>query len=184
MRFDIVLNDLAGLAWTRKEIRMNSDGTPWRPLVHALDICQAILTVLEAPMEAVSNEVFNVGETEHNYQVRQIAEIVGQVFPGCAVSFGPPSADNRSYRVSFDRIRKHLPTFKCRWDAKGGAEQLLRLFERIDMTEEVFQFRTFTRLKQLEHLIRTHQIDGSFFWTEPNQREPSPGELIPALSAR
>jgi nucleoside-diphosphate-sugar epimerase len=166
MRFDIVLNDLAGLAWTRKEIKMNSDGTPWRPLVHALDICQAILAVLEAPIEAVWNEVFNVGETEHNYQVREIAEIVSEVFPGCAVSFGPPSADNRSYRVSFQKIRKHLPTFKCHWDAKRGAEQLLRLFERIDMTEEMFRFRSFTRLKQLEYLIRTHQIDGDFFWVK------------------
>src|SRR5271166_3894367 len=77
MRFDIVLNNLAGLAWTTKEIRMTSDGTPWRPLVHGLDICQAILGVLDAPREAVANEVFNVGDTQHNYRVRQIAEIVG-----------------------------------------------------------------------------------------------------------
>jgi len=90
MRFDIVLNNLAGLAWTTKEIRMTSDGTPWRPIVHGLDICQAINNVLEAPLEAVANEVFNVGDTEHNYRVRQIAEIVGEVFPGCSVSFGSP----------------------------------------------------------------------------------------------
>jgi len=166
MRFDIVLNNLAGLAWTTKEIRMTSDGTPWRPIVHGLDICQAIIAVLEAPREAVSNEIFNVGDTEHNYRVKEIAEIVGEVFPGCTVSFGPPTADNRSYRVSFEKIRKHLPNFKCRWDARRGAEQLLNLFRRVDMTEEVFQYRTFTRLKQLEYLIRTHQIDDSFFWTK------------------
>jgi nucleoside-diphosphate-sugar epimerase len=166
MRFDIVLNNLCGLAWTRKEIKMISDGTPWRPIVHAQDICQAILAVLDAPLEAVANEVFNVGDTGHNYRVREIAEIVGQVFPGCTVSFGPPSPDNRSYRVSFDKIRKHLPTFKCSWDAKRGAEQLLDLFRRIDMTEEAFQHRSFTRLKQLEYLIRTGQIDGDFFWTK------------------
>jgi nucleoside-diphosphate-sugar epimerase len=166
MRFDIVLNNLAGLAWTKKEIRMTSDGTPWRPLVHALDICQAITAVLEAPLEAVANEVFNVGDTEHNYRVREIAEIVGEVFPGCSVSFGPPSPDNRSYRVSFEKIRKHLPGFKCRWDARRGAEQLLNLFRRIDMTEEVYQYRAFTRLKQLEYLIRTHQLDDNFFWTK------------------
>ena len=165
MRFDIVLNNLAGLAWTTKEIRMTSDGTPWRPIVHGLDICQAITSVLEAPLEAVANEVFNVGDTEHNYRVREIAEIVGEVFPGCLVSFGSPSPDNRSYRVSFDKIRKHLPTFKCRWDARAGAEQLLELFRRVDMTSEAFQYRTFTRLKQLEYLIRTKQIDENFFFT-------------------
>jgi nucleoside-diphosphate-sugar epimerase len=166
MRFDIVLNNLAGLAWTVKEIRMTSDGTPWRPIVHALDICQAIIGVLHAPREAVANEVFNVGDTDHNYRIKEIAEIVEEVFPGCTVSFGPPSLDNRSYRVSFDKIRKHLPEFKCRWDAKKGAEQLLDLFRRIDMTEELYQDRAFTRLKQLEYLIRTRQIDDNFFWTE------------------
>jgi nucleoside-diphosphate-sugar epimerase len=164
MRFDIVLNNLAGLAWTTKQIKLTSDGTPWRPIVHGLDICQAIIAVLDAPLEAVANEVFNVGDTEHNYRVREIAEIVGEVFPGCSVSFGPPSPDNRSYRVSFEKIRKYLPTFKCRWDARRGAEQLLELFGRIDMTEEAFQYRTFTRLKQLEYLIRTRQIDDDFFW--------------------
>jgi nucleoside-diphosphate-sugar epimerase len=166
MRFDVVLNNLAGLAWTTKQIKMTSDGTPWRPIVHGLDIAQAIIAVLEAPIETIANEVFNVGDTEHNYRVREIAEIVGGVFPGCSVSFGPPSPDNRSYRVSFEKIQKHLPGFKCRWDARRGAEQLLNLFRRIDMTEEVFQFRTFTRLKQLEYLIRTHQIDDDFFWTK------------------
>ena len=166
MRFDIVLNNLAGLAWTVREIRMTSDGTPWRPIVHGLDICQAIIAVLEAPLEAVANEVFNVGDTGHNYRVKEIAETVGEVFPDCRVSFGPPSPDNRSYRVAFDKIRKHLPGFECRWDARRGAEQLLELFRRVDMTEEVFQYRTFTRLKQLEYLIRTRQIDDNFFWTK------------------
>jgi nucleoside-diphosphate-sugar epimerase len=166
MRFDIVLNNLAGLAWTTKEIRMISDGTPWRPIVHGLDICQAIIGVLEAPFEAVANQVFNVGDTDHNYRVKEIAEIVGEVFPGCTVSFGPPSPDNRSYRVSFEKIRKHIPGFKCHWDARRGAEQLLGLFRRVGMTDEVFQYRSFTRLKQLEYLIRTRQIDDNFFWTE------------------
>jgi nucleoside-diphosphate-sugar epimerase len=169
MRFDIVLNNLAGLAWTRKEINMTSDGTPWRPIVHGLDICQAILAVLEAPQEAVANEVFNVGDTNHNYRVREIAQIVSEVFPSCAVSFGPPSSDNRSYRVSFEKIRKHLPGFECQWDARRGAEQLLELFRRIDMTEEAFQYRSFTRLKQLQYLIRTGQIDNNFFWIDSEQ---------------
>ena len=81
-------------------------------------------------------------------------------------SDGPPSADNRSYRVSFEKIRKHLPDFKCEWDARRGARQLHDLFKKIDLTAEVFRDRSFTRLKQLEYLIRTRQIDGQFFWTE------------------
>jgi len=166
MRFDIVLNNLAVLAWTEKEIRMTSDGTPWRPLVHGLDISRAIIAALEAPREAVHNQVFNVGDTTHNYRVREVAEIVAEVFVGCTVTFGPPSADNRSYRVSFEKIKKHLPAFKCVWDARRGAQQLYELFKKIDMTAEVFQYRTFTRLKQLEYLIRTQQIDEQFFWKE------------------
>ena len=166
MRFDIVLNNLAGLAWTTREIKMSSDGTPWRPLVHGLDIARAIIAVLQAPTEAIHNEIFNVGDTSHNYRVREIAETVGKVFPGCRVSFGPPSEDNRSYRVSFEKIRNHLPGFTCSWDARRGAEQLHNLFKRIDMTEEVFKYRAFTRLKQLEYLIRTQQIDSEFFWKE------------------
>jgi nucleoside-diphosphate-sugar epimerase len=167
MRFDIVLNNLAGLAWTTKEIKMTSDGSPWRPLVHGLDIAQAITLILEAPVEAIHNEIFNIGDTEHNYTVRQIAEIVAGVFAGCKLSFGPPSPDNRSYRVNFDKIHKHLPGFKSAWDAQKGAEQLYSLFARIDMTPELFQARTFTRLKQLEYLLRTKQLDESFFWQKP-----------------
>ena len=144
---------------------MTSDGTPWRPLVHGLDIARAIIAVLQAPTEAIHNEVFNVGDTSHNYRVREIAEVVGEVFPDCRVSFGAPGQDNRSYRVSFEKIRKHLPGFRCAWDARLGAKQLHDLFKRIEMTKEVFEYRTFTRLKQLEYLIRTQQIDPQFFWT-------------------
>jgi nucleoside-diphosphate-sugar epimerase len=176
MRFDIVLNNLAGLAWTEKEIRMTSDGTPWRPLVHGLDICQAIVAVLEAPPDAVHNEVFNVGDTSHNYRVREIAEIVANAFPGCKVSFGPSGADNRSYRVSFEKIRERLPDFRCMWDARRGAQQLYDLFTRIEMPRELFQHRAFTRLKQLEYLLRTRQIDAQFFWNDPTTIDAAPSD--------
>jgi nucleoside-diphosphate-sugar epimerase len=166
MRFDIVLNNLSGLAWTTREIAMTSDGSPWRPLVHGLDISRAITSVLEAPVEAVHNEIFNVGDTNHNYRVKEVAEIVADVFPGCKLSFGSSGADNRSYRVSFEKIRKHLPGFSCDWDARKGAEQLYRVFKQVDMTSDVFQFRSFTRLKQLEYLLNTQQIDKEFYWTE------------------
>ncbi len=163
MRFDIVLNNLAGLAWTTRQIKMTSDGTPWRPLVHGLDIAQAILAVLDAPVSAVRNEVFNVGDTRHNYRVREIAEVVAATFPDCQVSFGPPSPDNRSYRVSFAKIQRHLPGFACQWDAARGARELLEVFQRVQMTPEQFQHRAFTRLRQLEHLLRSGTIDEKFF---------------------
>jgi nucleoside-diphosphate-sugar epimerase len=164
MRFDIVLNNLAGFAWTTKEIRMTSDGTPWRPLVHVEDICQAIILALKAPREAVHNEIFNVGDDEQNYRVREVASIVGRVFDGCTVTFGPPSGDNRSYRTSFAKIRRHLPAFQCGWPAERGARQLLDIFGQVQMTNDVFTFRGFTRLKQLTHLVATQQIDADFFW--------------------
>ncbi|MEZ5651377.1 MAG: SDR family oxidoreductase [Burkholderiaceae bacterium] len=164
MRFDIVLNNLAGLAWTTKEIAMTSDGTPWRPLVHGLDIAKSIYCALEAPREAVHNQVFNVGSTEQNYRVRDIAEIVAGAFPGCKLSFGSNGADNRSYRVSFEKIYTKLPGFSCDWDAVRGAAQLAEVFKRIDMSAAEFQYRAFTRLKQLEYLLGTEQIDKDFFW--------------------
>ena len=164
MRFDIVLNNLSGWAWTTKRIAMTSDGTPWRPLVHVLDICKAIICALEAPRPAVHNQVFNVGHNEDNYRVREIAEIVAVTFPGCEVTMGSSGGDNRSYRVSFDKIHRELPGFSCDWNARAGAEQLREVFERIAMPDEIFQFRAFTRLKQLEFLIRTRQIDAEFYW--------------------
>lgn len=164
MRFDIVVNNLSGLAWTTKEIKMTSDGTPWRPLVHILDISQAVACVLEAPVEAVHNQIFNVGDTRDNYRVKEIAEIVAETFPGCALSFGKADADNRSYRVSFDKIATRLPGFKARYRAGDGARQLREIFERIRFDAEKFKFRAFTRLKQLEYLIANGKLDNDFFW--------------------
>ena len=164
MRFDIVLNNLCGLAWTTSEIKMTSDGTPWRPLVHGCDIAKAILQVLAAPRVVIHNEVLNVGDTQHNWRVRDIAEIIAGVFTGCRLSFGPPSADNRSYRVNFDKIHSLLPGFACDWDAEKGAKQLHALFARIQMTGEQFEARPFTRLKMLQHLLASGQLDASFFW--------------------
>jgi nucleoside-diphosphate-sugar epimerase len=166
LRFDVVLNNLAGLAWTTGEIAMTSDGTPWRPLVHGLDIARAITAVLDAPADVVRAEVFNVGSDEQNYRVRDIAEIVADVFPGCRLSFGPPSADNRSYRVSFAHIANDLPGFSCAWDARRGATQLRDVFERIELDAATFTSRGHTRLTQLEYLLRTGQLDADLFWKD------------------
>jgi len=165
MRFDLVVNNLAGLAWTSGRIAMVSDGTPWRPIVHVLDICQAFLKTLAAPREAVHNEVFNVGRTDENYQIREIAACLATVFPRCEVSFGQSDPDQRSYRVSFDKIHERLPGFACDWDLTRGATQLRDLFEAVSLTEDQFRFRAFTRLRQLKHLIDTGQLDAEFFWT-------------------
>lgn len=168
MRFDLVLNNLCGVAWTTREIKMTSDGTPWRPLVHGLDIGQAIACCLDAPVENVHNQILNVGDTTHNYQVKQIAEFVAEAIPGCQLSFGNSDSDNRSYRVSFEKIKKVLPDFQCQWDARKGAKQLVDLFSKIDFKAEDFQWRGFTRLKQLQYLRETGQIDDNFFWKQPN----------------
>lgn len=164
-RFDIVLNNLAGLAWTTGELVMISDGTPWRPLVHVLDITQAVRRVLDAPVEVVHGEIFNVGSTEQNYRVREIAEIVAAEFPGCTTSFGDAGGDNRSYRVNFDKITNKLPGFECQWDAAKGAAQLHRIFRAIELDAETFTGRGHTRLLQLQHLISTGQLDSDLFWS-------------------
>jgi nucleoside-diphosphate-sugar epimerase len=170
-RFDIVLNNLSGLAWTTSKIAMNSDGTPWRPLVHGLDIAKSIYCALEAPRDVVHNQTFNVGSNEQNYQVREIAETVANEFPGCELAFGPPGGDNRSYKVNFDKISSELPGFSCDWNAAKGAAQLHQVFEQIGMDEATFTGRGHTRLKQLEHLIATKQLDADLFWTGSTQTE-------------
>lgn len=164
MRFDLVLNNLAGLAWTTKQIKLTSDGSPWRPLVHVLDICEAIICALEAPREVIHNQIFNVGNDGGNYQISEIAQIVSEVFTGCQLTLGTNDGDNRSYRVSFDKINSLLPEFACRYDVRSGAKQLKELFEQTAMSSETFNFRAYTRLKQLEYLIKTGQIDDNFFF--------------------
>jgi len=164
-RFDLVVNNLSGLAWTTKQIKMDSDGTPWRPLVHLLDICQAACLTIESDRKAVHNQIFNVGDNNENYQVKDIAKIISDTFPGCSLSMGTRGGDKRDYRVNFDKIKKILPGFQTKHTVASGAKQLLRVFETIGMTPEVFQSRGHTRLKQIQYLISTKQIDSDFFWT-------------------
>ena len=165
MRFDIVINDLCALAWTTGRIAMTSDGSPWRPVVHVQDICQAIYRSLTAPEAAVAAKTFNVGQTSENYRVRELAQIVAEEFPGCEVAVGTAAGDNRSYRVNCDRIRDQLPGFACQYSARDGVRQLRHLFERIQLSPDVYRFRAFTRLKQLQYLQATAQIDSDFYWT-------------------
>lgn len=164
MRFDIVLNNLCGFAWTTGKIVMTSDGTPWRPIVHIDDICTAIRCCLSAPKESISGKVFNVGSNQENYRVREIAETVKNVFPDCELTFGDSGGDNRSYRVNFDKIHSELPGFSCSWTALKGAQELRQMFERIQMTVEEFEAPPYTRLKCLNQLRQTHQIDDNGYW--------------------
>lgn len=164
-RFDLVLNNLCGYAHTIGEIRMTSDGMPWRPIVHIEDICEAMLCALKAPKEAVAGEAFNVGADSENYRIREIAEIVARTFPGCALTVGESGGDTRSYRVSFAKIRAHMPEFETRWTAERGARQLKSVFERIGLTGATFEAAPFTRLKEIKHLRETGQIDTRLYWT-------------------
>ena len=161
----ISLNNLAGLAWTTGEIALVSDGSPWRPLVHVEDIGEAIVQVLQGPREAIAGETFNVGDDGQNFQVREIAAVVSEVFPGCRLTVGPSQGDDRSYRVRFDKIRRHLPEFRCRRTLLSGARELHDLFGRIELTTEQFTSRHHTRLLQLQHLLASNQIDSDLNWT-------------------
>jgi len=189
-RFDIVLNNLAGHAWTTGVINMTSDGSPWRPMVHVDDICQAIRCTLEAPRADVHNTVFNVGATDENYTIREIAEVVADTFTGCKLTVGSSDGDNRSYRVNFDKIHRELPGFETRYTLKDGARQLRAIFEEVSMDADTFAFRAFTRLKQLKYLAKTGQIDDSFFWAdgatmteERPRRERRPDRVAPRRSS-
>lgn len=164
MRFDLVLNNLSAWAWTTRSIRMTSDGTPWRPLVHVEDICAAIIGTLEAPSDSVRGQIFNVGDDRQNYRVREIADVVAEIFVGCSLEMGTSGGDNRSYRVSFRKITEMLPAFRCRWDLTRGAKQLRTIFESVGLDEGLFNARPYTRLRQLRHLLESEQIDSDLFW--------------------
>jgi nucleoside-diphosphate-sugar epimerase len=163
-RFDIVINNLAGIAHTTKRIVMDSDGTPWRPFVHIQDMGKVVSAVLAAPREQVHNEIVNVGSSGQNYQVKEIADTIGATFPGCEVVYGNRGADTRSYRVNFDKLGRILPDFRCDWDVAKGAAQLKRVFDAIGLDEELFFSPHYTRLKRLNYLLQTNQIDADFFW--------------------
>lgn len=169
-RFDIVLNNLCGHAFTAGRIEMTSDGSPWRPIVHVADICSAVLCALRADPQAVAGEAFNVGDEAQNLRIREIAEVVARVFPGCALSVGAPSGDTRSYRVGFAKIRDRMPDFRCDWDAERGARQLRAVFQRVGLTPEMFAAPPWTRLRELRHLRDTGQLDARLRWTALDDR--------------
>jgi nucleoside-diphosphate-sugar epimerase len=163
VRFDIVLNNLVAWAVTKRLIYLKSDGSPWRPIVHIEDISRAFIAVLEAPEELVFNEAFNVGQTAHNYRIRDIANIVAEVVPGCRLEIAPEAGpDTRSYRVNFDKIARVLPAFKPQWDARRGAEQLYAAYRKSNLTVEEFEGPRFQRISHVQQLISEDVLGEDF----------------------
>jgi nucleoside-diphosphate-sugar epimerase len=160
MRFDIVLNNLVAWAVTTGKIRLKSDGTPWRPIVHIEDIARAFLAVLEAPLEAVGNQAFNVGRTAHNYRIRDLAEIVAAVVPGCDIELAEGAGpDTRNYRVSCEKIARVLPAFQPQWDARKGAEQLYAAYSSSRLVLEEFEGPRYQRIAHIKKLLAEGIID-------------------------
>jgi len=179
MRFDLVLNNLAGLAWTRREIALISDGTPWRPLIHILDLCRATALLLEAPRPLVHAQVFNIGDDRLNHQVRDIAQAISRTFQGCNLTVGSNGGDNRSYRVAFRKIREQLG-FNCEWDLDRGAGELKDCFERIRLSESTFRGAPFVRIKRIVELMESGSVDTDLFWRSPGRDGQRVGEEVRA----
>jgi nucleoside-diphosphate-sugar epimerase len=160
MRFDLVLNNLVAWAFTTGKIHLKSDGTPWRPIVHIEDISRAFIAALEAPAETVCNEAFNVGQTAHNYRIRDLADIVADVIPGCKIEFAEGAGpDKRSYRVGFEKISRRLPSFKPQWDARRGAHQLYEAYRSTGLTLTEFEGPRYQRIGHIKKLLQDRIID-------------------------
>ena len=154
LRFDLVVNNLTAWAVATGAIRMLSDGTPWRPLVHVEDVSTAVLAALEAPRAVVHNEAFNVGRDGENYQVRDVARIVGEEVPGCEVTFADgASPDARSYQVSFGKIAAALPAWAPRWTVRDGVRELRDALEGRGLLPAVFEGPRYSRIARLEQMI-------------------------------
>ena len=162
IRFDIVLNNLVAWAVTKGLIHMKSDGTPLRPIVHIEDISRAFMAALKAPEGAVRNEAFNVGQTAHNYTIRQIAEIVAGVVPDCEIDYAEGAGpDVRSYRVNFDKIARTLPDFKPTWDARRGAQELYEAYKSADLKLAEFEGPKYQRIAHIKMLLADGVIDNN-----------------------
>jgi nucleoside-diphosphate-sugar epimerase len=163
LRADIVVNNFVGVAFTTGQVFIQSDGTPWRPLVHVEDISAAFLAVLEAPREVIHNQAFNVGSSDENYQIRDVADIVRRTVPGCTVRYAEGGGpDPRCYRVNCDKIMAALPAFRPRWTVRRGAEQLFEQCKSVGLTGEMFA--RYVRLNRIQELRRDQRLDAALRW--------------------
>lgn len=168
MRVDLVLSNLVGWAMTTGQIRIMSDGSPWRPLVHVRDIAAAMVAALTAPRAAIHNQAFNVGRDGDNFQVRDLAAIVRATVPGATITYaGTGAPDRRSYRVDFTKIRTQLPGFAPEWTVERGAREAYDAFQRARFSRTELEGRKYIRLKQLSYLRDTGRVDGELRWVTP-----------------
>lgn len=153
LRFDIVLNNLVAWAWTTGEVMLKSDGTPWRPIVHIEDISRAFLAVLDAPVDSIHDEAFNVGSASENYRIRDLAHIVAEVVPDCRVAFADgASPDLRNYRVDCSKIEQRLG-YRTEWTARRGAEELLAAYQAVGVTLDEFEGPRYQRIAHIQGLL-------------------------------
>jgi nucleoside-diphosphate-sugar epimerase len=172
MRFDTVLNDLVGTAVATGKVVVHSDGKPWRPVVHVEDVSRAFMTVLEAPVETVHNQAFNIGANHLNHQIRELAEIVARAVPDCALEMRPqPGADQRTYKADFSKFARTFPDFEFRWTAETGARELARQFRAMGLSSDDLADRRYTRLKWLRYLLDSERLDGALRWREPAEQK-------------
>lgn len=170
LRLDVAVNNLTAWAYTTGTIRILSDGTPWRPLIHIEDISRATGAILAAPRELVHGEAFNIGTDSENYQVRDLAEIVSQA-TGCTVEYaGTGDPDARSYRVAFGRFAEAFPDFRFDWDVSRGVAQLLEAYERAGLTIDDFEGERFVRLRRITSLLERGALNEELRWVAPRPR--------------
>lgn len=166
LRFDVVVNNLVGVAMTTGEIRVQSDGTPWRPLVHVQDFTRAFLAVLHAPRELVHDQAFNVGRTEENYQVRTLAELVREALPETEVRYAEGGGpDPRSYRVNCDKLARTLPEYQPQWTVPKGIDELVRAFRAAGLQPADFTGSRYVRLRRIRELQQEGRLDAALRWT-------------------
>jgi nucleoside-diphosphate-sugar epimerase len=159
-RLDIVVNNLTAVAMTTGEVRLESDGSPWRPLVHVEDICRAFLAALEARRELVHNEAFNVGRSQDNVQVRDIAEMVREAVPGSKLSFADGAGpDLRNYRVDFAKLNETFPDLRLCWSVREGIDELRSAYARYGLTFADFMSSRFIRLRRIRELLSAGIVD-------------------------
>jgi nucleoside-diphosphate-sugar epimerase len=175
MRFDTVLNNLMGIAFTKGRVVIQSDGTPWRPVVHVQDVARAFQAVLEAPLEDIHDQAFNTGTNELNHQVRELAEIVLRTVPGCELIMDPqPGADQRTYKADFGKFSRTFPNFHFQWTPEKGAQELYQAFRTVGLTHQDYTDKRFTRLNWLRHLMQNGSLDESLHWTKSANVEAKP----------
>jgi nucleoside-diphosphate-sugar epimerase len=173
LRGDLVVNNLVAFAYTTGEVLISSDGTPWRPLVHIEDISRAFLAVLHAPRGLVHNQAFNVGRTEENYQIRDIAELVQDVVPGSRVTYAAGGGpDPRSYRVDCGKIASTLPEFMPQWTVRRGIEELYASYKSHGLTLDEFLGTNYMRIKHIKKLLSEGRLDEALHWCIPIEQTP------------